>query len=74
MYVRRAFRRRTMYSIDSSSGVLHLGNVQGASRGPRIAMSGGTAAVTYTPKFAYAAKRSVQQMFRCTQSMQPPEL
>jgi len=63
-----------MYSIDGSSGVLTtLGTVRARPGARAIAMSGGTAAVTYTPKFAYAAN-AVSNMFRCTQSMQPPEL
>src|SRR5258708_38703393 len=46
----------TMYSINGTSGVLTtLGTVRARPGARAIAMSGGTAAVTYTPKFAYAA-------------------
>src|SRR5258708_23109052 len=46
----------TMYSINGTSGVLTtLGTVMARPGARAIDMSGGTAAVTYTPKFAYAA-------------------
>src|SRR6266853_3546027 len=46
----------TMYSINGTSGVLTtLGTVRARPGARAIAISSGTAAVTYTPKFAYAA-------------------
>lgn len=47
-----------IYSINQTSGALTLSRTNSAQQAPEsIAIAGGSAAVTYVPKFAYAANR-----------------